>query len=65
MDRHHGASSLLCTASRTLIERQEKQDQSICKTAVQRVRSLMGWLLEHDGGRLIIGAGGPRWSRAE
>lgn len=66
MDRHHGASfPAVCTAALALVERQEKQDQSICRTAVQRGRSLMGWLLDHDGRRLIIGAGGPRWSRAE
>lgn len=61
----HGASSLLCTAAMAAIERQEKQDQSICKTEVQPGRSLMGLLMDHDGRRLIIGAGGPRWSRAE
>lgn len=59
-DRRSVATSQLCTAATTLTERQEKQNQTSC----QRARWLTGWLLDRDGWRLIIGAGGPRRYRA-
>lgn len=65
MDRRSGTTSQLCTAATTLTERQERQDQGRRKTDCQRVmRRLTGWLLDGDGRRIIIGVGGPRWSRA-